>query len=328
LYDFRLEEVAAWIKQADARVAAIQLPEGLKVHAISIAEQLERTAGVKCLILGDPCYGACDYVARFDAYADVLVQFGHSDIPSMEHDPRVLFVEVYIDIDVSDLLESALPRLKGRIGLLTTAQHVRMLPSIRTWLEARGKVVLIGKGDARVKFEGQVLGCNVTAADPIDGDVDQYLYVGSGDFHPIAVAIDTDKPVLVLDPLMREVRELGELKERILRQRHGAIVRAENARRFLIIVSTKVGQMRLDLAYRLRALAEEHGKEAEIVLMEEVSPDLLRSYDVDAYVSTACPRIAVDDYLKYPQPILTPPELEIVLGVREWKDYRMDRILG
>jgi 2-(3-amino-3-carboxypropyl)histidine synthase len=256
------------------------------------------------------------------------VQFGHADIPSMPRDDRVLFVEVFIDIDITELLERALPMLKDRIGLLTTVQHVGMLPRIRDWLESRGKEVHIGRGDARIKFEGQVLGCNISSVSPIMDKVDQFLYIGSGDFHPLSVAIESDKPVLVIDPLMNEVRELGDLKERILRQRFAAITRASEAKRFLVLVSTKAGQMRMDLARELKRKVEAHGRSAEIVLLEEFHPDRLLSYDAEAYVSTACPRIAVDDYLRYRRPIITPVELEIVLGDREWSEYRMDMILG
>jgi 2-(3-amino-3-carboxypropyl)histidine synthase len=311
LYDFRLGEVAAWIKSFDAKIVAIQMPEGLKIHAQRIARQLEADTGVTILIVGDPCYGACDYTARYGSYADALVQFGHSEIPSIAHDPKVLFVEVFVNLDINELLQKALPRLMDRIGLITTVQHVHMLPQIRAWLESNCRQVFVGKGDNRVKFEGQVLGCNITSIDPIVPMVDQFLYIGSGDFHPLSAAIAGNRPVLIVDPLMGEVREIEELKDRILRQRHAAIERAVEARKILVLVSTKIGQKRMEEAVRLRRLAEANDRTADIVLMEEFSPDQLLSYDADAFVSTACPRIAIDDYLRYPKPILTPIEMEI-----------------
>ncbi len=326
MYDFRLSEVAEWITARDASTVALQFPEGLKVHAQAVAAELRERTGRSTLILGDPCYGACDYNAGFQRYADALVQFGHADIPSMAAPPNVLFVEVFMDLDLTALLERALPLLKGRVGLLTTVQHVHQLPRVREWLEAHGIEAHIGRGDARIRFEGQVLGCNISAVDPLKEMVDQFLYIGSGDFHPLMAAIESDRPVLVLDPLMNEVRDLGELRDRILRQRHAAITRAADAERFIIIVSTKVGQMRMDLALRLRALAEEHHRTADIVLLEEVHPDRLLPYRADAYVSTACPRLAIDDHLRYPKPMLTPVEMEIVLGLRDWSDYRLDCI--
>lgn len=328
MYDFRLEEIAAWIGKVGARTIALQMPEGLKVHAQAVARELEGRTGASFLIVGDPCYGACDYTVRFRDYADALVQFGHADIPSMPHDDHVLFVEIFVNLDITDLLQRALPKLGARIGLLTTVQHVGMLPRVREWLERQGREVLIGQGDSRVRFEGQVLGCNITSVEPIMGQVDQFLYIGSGNFHPLSVAIESDKPVLVLDPLMNEVREIGELKDRILRQRFAAITRASEARSFLVLVSTKVGQNRMDLARELKRKAEAHGRSAEIVLLEEFHPDRLLPYQADAYVSTACPRIAIDDYLRYSKPILTPLEMEIVLGEKQWSEYRMDMILG
>jgi 2-(3-amino-3-carboxypropyl)histidine synthase len=75
-------------------------------------------------------------------------------------------------------------------------------------------------------------------------------------------------------------------------------------------------------------MTEEGGKRAEIVLLEEFHPDRLLPYKADAFVSTACPRIAIDDYLRYDRPLLTPVEMEIVLGKRLWSDYRLDEIPG
>ena len=68
------------------------------------------------------------------------------------------------------------------------------------------------------------------------------------------------------------------------------------------------------------------GKEAVVIEMENVSPKKLDAFGLDAWVSTACPRIAIDDALLYEKPMLTFPELEVVLGLREWDDYEFDEI--
>jgi 2-(3-amino-3-carboxypropyl)histidine synthase len=182
--------------------------------------------------------------------------------------------------------------------------------------------------DARVKHPGQVLGCNVTSASSITKEVDQFLFIGSGDFHPLAVALETGKDVLVLDPLMREVRDIKELKDRVLRQRYAAIAIAQEVKGFGILISTKPGQRRRALAMRLRALIEEKGKRAWVIALDNITPDQLLAFQVDAFVSTACPRIAVDDALRYKKPILTPVELEVALGARSWEDYSFDSILA
>jgi 2-(3-amino-3-carboxypropyl)histidine synthase len=326
MMDFRLAEVSSFIQERHAHLVALQFPEGLKVHAMEVAEELERMTGSRCVVLGDPCYGACDLAYQYDQFADVLVHFGHSEMPSLESDPDVLFVEVYLDYEVIDLLPLVLPHLQGRIGLVTTVQHINQLEQVKGWLEENGKEVRIGTGDRRVKHPGQVLGCNVSAAKSVAAMVDQYLYLGSGDFHPLAVSLDTGKSVVVLDPAMREVREMDALKERILRQRHGAIARALDAQSFGIIVSSKIGQRRSELARRILGLLGERGKSGCIIVLDNVSPDQLLAFDVDAFVSTACPRLAIDDYLRYKKPMLTPVELEVVLGLRGWEEYTFDSI--
>jgi len=40
----------------------------------------------------------------------------------------------------------------------------------------------------------------------------------------------------------------------------------------------------------------------------------------------ACPRVPIDDVENWRKPVLTPRELEILLGLRE--DYEFDEILG
>ncbi|HTY46363.1 MAG TPA: diphthamide synthesis protein, partial [Methanomassiliicoccales archaeon] len=69
------------------------------------------------------------------------------------------------------------------------------------------------------------------------------------------------------------------------------------------------------------------GKKALVLIENSIDPETLMGYDVDAFVSTACPRLAIDDYLRFKKPIITPKELEIVLGERDWKDYEFDSIL-
>ncbi|MDD1773099.1 MAG: diphthamide biosynthesis enzyme Dph2 [Methanomassiliicoccales archaeon] len=326
MYDFKLDEVAAWITSKNARAVALQMPEGLKVYCQKIMAELEAKTQSTFVVMADPCYGACDVSTDFQKFADVLVHFGHSEIPSMHVKDNIMFIEAQIEADYAPLLPELLPRLKEHIGLVTTVQYLQYLPSLKSWLEENGRKVYIGRGGGRVKYDGQILGCDISAATSIEDKVDQFLYLGTGDFHPLALAIQTKKPVTVMDPIAQEVRDLQDLADRVLRQRHGAITRASGAKRYLILVSTKPGQNRTDLAFRLRQMALENGRKADVVLMNEFDPDSLLPFEADAFVSTACPRLAVDDFLRYPKPILTPVEMEISMGLRKWSDYELDRI--
>ncbi len=78
-YDFETSRIVFEIKKRDAKIVALQFPEGFKTRSIDIAKEIEEKSGAKCLIFADPCYGACD-TRETDAKklgADLLVHFGH-----------------------------------------------------------------------------------------------------------------------------------------------------------------------------------------------------------------------------------------------------------
>jgi 2-(3-amino-3-carboxypropyl)histidine synthase len=134
----------------------------------------------------------------------------------------------------------------------------------------------------------------------------------------------TGKRVVTADPITAEVSEIDP--DPMLRSRFGAITRASSAKKFAILVSKKPGQRRMQLARLLKALGEAKGREMVLVYLDNIEPDRLLNLGVEAAVSTACPRIALDDSAKYRIPILTPPEFEILLGERPWEEYGFDEI--
>lgn len=325
MFDFELETVSRWISDGGYASVALQMPEGLKIRAPEISEFIERETGAIPVIVGRPCYGACD-LFDYHGWADALVHFGHSPIPSQGDDPNVLYVESRSDADVDDSILGSLSTLPGSVGLLATVQYLGLIPKVRRILESSGRSVHVGVGDSRICHPGQVLGCNCSAAEAVNDDVEGFLFIGEGDFHPLAAAFGMEKQVLVLNPVTGEVRDMTEKRDRILRRRFAAIQGARDAQSFLVIVCSKVGQDRSELADGIVGLLRSHGRTAFKVVIEEVNPTALMSYQVDAFVNTACPRIAMDDAARYPKPMLTPPELEIALGEREWSDYVFDQI--
>lgn len=327
MFDLRLEEVKQWILQRGFHTVALQMPEGLKSNAPRTIAELADGTGAVFILMGDPCYGACDVSRNFRDYAQGLVHFGHSAMPSLRIPDDVLFVEVFFQSSIAEHLPKALPMLGNEIGLLATVQYIHALPEATELLKAEGKTVHIGDGDLRIYYPGQILGCNRSAAEEIESIVDSYLFIGEGDFHPLAVSLGTDKPVVVLNPVDGSVRTLEQQKDRILRRRFAAIESAREAQDFLILVSSKPGQDRYPVAQWAQKAIEGRGGTATIVVMEEISAERLMPYSVDAYVNTACPRIALDDQAVYRRPMLTVPELEIVLGLRGWEEYRFDGIL-
>jgi 2-(3-amino-3-carboxypropyl)histidine synthase len=326
MYDFEIPRILEVIKKEGYRSVALQFPEGLADYAASIAGEIKEKAGVGIIIAADPCYGACDLADEsMEALgAQCLFHFGHSPILQNTAIP-VEYIEVRIDADPIPLLEKHLDRLCKRVGLFTTVQHVQLLDKVKTFLEGKGYEVAIGAPAGRAHHPGQVLGCSFRTATSISGMVDCYVYLGSGDFHPLGVALSARKPVLAFDILTGEVRDMTPLVERTLKQRYARMARAMEAETFGIIVGQKMGQKRLKLALRLERMIGEKGKRAYLISANSITPETLVSFrKLDCLVNTACPRITIDDASRYKQPVLSPQELEIVLGEREWEDYRMD----
>ena len=325
MFDFQLDNIVAWIRDGGYTSVALQLPEGLKIRATEISDYLTEKTGVETLIVGLPCYGACD-LYDYRGKTDALVHFGHSPIPSQGDDPNVLYIESRSDADVDDSILGLLSGLPERIGLLVTIQYLDLIPKVKSILEKSGRKVFVGTGDRRIAYPGQVLGCNCSSAEAVLDDVDAFLFIGEGDFHPLAAAFGIKKDVIVLNPVTSEVRSMAEVRDRILRKRFAAIQTAKNAQSFLVIVCSKVGQNRSEEADRAIEKIRSHGLKAYKAILEEITPLSLLSYRVDAYVNTACPRVAMDDSAKYDHPMITLTELDIVLGDREWADYEFDQI--
>lgn len=313
-----IEQIIRTIKNKNCKRVGIQLPEGLKRQAIFIAKQIQKN-NVEVIISGNPCFGACDVDTILAEKVDVLFHIGHAEMGKYEN---VVFIEARSEIDVIPAVEKALPLLKTKnIGIVTNVQHIHKLKQICAFLKEKGKQCIIGKSDRRVRYPGQVLGCNFGSARL---NCEEILYIGNGVFHPLGVAIATRKPTIAVDPYLNKVIEVSP--EKLLRRRWGHIAKSMDAKVFGIIVSTKTGQCRMKLAIRLKEIAERHEKTAFIILMDVVTPEQLLAFKADAYVNTACPRIALDEIERFHAPLLTPQEFEIVLRERAWENMEMDEI--
>ncbi len=321
-----LDRVIRKINSKDAKNVGLQFPEGLKMQAIKIARKIESETDATVIISGDPCFGACDVSDyKMKGSVDLIVHYGHTPLP-LKYEVPTIFVEAYAKIDLKKDLEKCLDALKdySKVALVTTTQHLHLLNEIRDYLEDNGKEVVLGSSKSTRK--GQVLGCNFSSIKDLDAEI--FLFIGSGNFHPLGINLFSNTPVLALDPYNNELRRMDEYADRILRIRFARITKARSAEKWGIIVSSKEGQYRMKLAKETKKLLEENGMEAYIILVDNVNPDVLLPYlELDAFVVSACPRIAIDDSQMYKKPLLTPQELEIVLNKREWENYQLDEIL-
>jgi 2-(3-amino-3-carboxypropyl)histidine synthase len=207
-----------------------------------------------------------------------------------------------------------------KIALVASVQHVHQLPHVKELLEQEGMQVTIPKAMGRVHHAGQILGCEYSGPKMVEEDIDAYLAL-TNQFHALGLKLSTVKPLWMFDPVLERVENLQETREKMLRKRIMMVEKAKDARSFGILISTKSGQINKDLAENLKKKIESHQKEAMVITMKEIQPDeLLNFATVDVFVSTACPRVAVEDQPRFGKPIITTVELLVALGEISWDE--------
>jgi 2-(3-amino-3-carboxypropyl)histidine synthase len=323
-WDYELDRIVDAVEERDAGTVGLQFPEGLKRRAPRVADDLRELLpeDVNVLISGQPCYGACDLDTEVMRRTDVFVHFGHS--PMKESD-KIIYVPLFSNVEVTPIMEESLEELSDpeddpAVGLVTTAQHMNKFDEMRSWLEERDYEVEVRRGDDRLTHEGQVLGCNYASADV---DADQILYVGGGKFHPLGLAMEhPDKTVVIADPVNNVVKIADT--EKFMKQRYASVHKAMDAEEWGVIYCTKIGQGRWEKAQEI----VENNENAYLLTMDEVTPDRLTNFGLDAYVNTGCPRITTDDGPQFKQPMLTPGEYEIAVGNKDLEELEFDTFHG
>jgi 2-(3-amino-3-carboxypropyl)histidine synthase len=326
MYDLEESRLIDEIKRRSAHRVLLQPPEGLKPFAARLAERLQDATGVEVFISGDPCYGACDLALqqKLQLRADLLIHFGHAEIPGGSPGDDVIYVEARSDEKIERPLAEALKLLEDEksIGLAASVQHLHLLKPAKEILERAGKIVWIGKASGKLTHEGQVLGCDYSSLLSVASKVDAFLVVAGGDFHALGVSVSTGRRAIIVDPYQQTARDATRLADRIMRQRYATILKFKETKRVGIIVGLKSGQMNVHLARKLKSLLEESGKTCTLVASTELVPESIESFtDLEAFVEVACPRISIDDRRRYHKPLVNPEEALIAIGKKSWEDY-------
>ncbi len=296
----------------------LQFPEGLKQEALRHAKKLGKE-GHEVVISASPTFGACDLAldeAR-NIKADKLVHFGHAEFHHVDF--NVEYISYEIDADLS-ILPKSLPALEKfkTIGLMTTIQHIHQLDKVKRFYEENGKKVVIGRPYGFAKKPGQILGCDIGSAASIDRDVDALVYFGGGMFHPLGALLMTTKPFLVVEPFQGSVEFIDKYREVYRKRSRGKILASVGAKSFGILVTTKNGQHNMAMAKLLKQKIEKQGMNAGILVANTFDFESVSNMrEFDAFVNTACPRIAIDDTDRLPKPLLSANELNEVLTIKK-----------
>jgi 2-(3-amino-3-carboxypropyl)histidine synthase len=325
-FDFEEIRLKEEITKRAPKIVLLQLPEGLKPQAPFLAKVIEES-GALPVVSSDPCYGACDLAVSEAKLlgADLIIHYGHTSMVQNSDVPTV-YLEAPIKIEIKDLIPKALTFLEewNKIGLITTVQHIQQLDETKKMFENAGKTVFVGNA-GHLKYAGQVLGCNFSNALAVLENVEAYVFVGGGRFHALGIALATGKPTIVVDPYEQLAFPIHDQIRRIQMQRWANISEAKNAKHFGILVSLKPGQMKFQEAQKIKEKLEKKGFFTTLFALKEISPRALMQFPtIDAFVNTACPRLALDDAPNFDKPILSINETLVMLGDLKWEDFLKD----
>lgn len=321
-FDLEEKRLRAEIGRRGAKRVLLQLPEGLKPEGPRLAAVVEE-AGALAFVSADPCYGACD-LALPDAETlgiDLIVHYGHSPMIRQEKVPTI-YIEAKAKVNANTAIRKALPLLKGwkTIGLATTTQHVHTLERAKSLLREAGKKVVVGEAGGLVKHAGQVIGCDYTAVKSIADEVEAFLFIGGGRFHATGVSLATGKPTVVADPYEKRAYSIENEVQRIIKQRWASICEAKQAETFGVLIGLKTGQKRVEEALQVKEKLEKSGKTVTLLALRQITPETLMQFPrINAFVNTACPRIALDAAEKFLKPVLTVNETLVMLGEKSWE---------
>lgn len=320
---YELERVTAELERVGARRVLVQAPQGLKTVALQLADGLQRL-GFEVMLSGSPCWGGCDLALNeaVEVSADAIVHLGHKGFVKQDVLP-VIYVECRYDygLNVEQLIGRAAPILKParKVGLGITLQWLNYLERIKLALESCGFSAFYGQSEDGRLYPSQVLGCDYATAKSVEKEVEKFLVVGSF-FHGLGLSMITDRPVVVIDPETMRVEDITQNAKRVLMQRYAQICAFKGSRRVGVILCTKPGQKREGLASSIVSMLRNAGKDAYLLVLNEVDERLLPDDVFDAYVNTACPRISIDDQAKFRRPVLLPGELMVALGLCSWEE--------
>jgi len=190
---------------------------------------------------------------------------------------KTLFIDAKSDADIS-IPKDQIKKLPKKVGIATTIQHLHKIKDIQKQIP--GSIIA-----------GQILGCSAEAAKNIENKVDAFLYIGSGEFHPLEIAYETKKEVFCFNPSSKKLSKITQADvQRHEARKRTSLIKFLSADKVGIMVSTKPGQNRMEDAEKL---SKRKDKEYFLFAFDTLSElDMDNFPFIQCWVNTACPRIA------------------------------------
>ncbi|MEA3515146.1 MAG: diphthamide synthesis protein [Nanoarchaeota archaeon] len=182
-------------------------------------------------------------------------------------------------------------KLPDRIALAATVQFAGDIEDIKEMIEKTGRQVILYQG-ARSRYPGQILGCDV---EKIEEDIDAFLYIGDGIFHPKMLVIKNNKPVFAYDPFSEKFDRLDTSDiNQMMKRKKGAYLKFMSFDHIGILISVKTGQYTPDARAKLEEKYPD--KKFYSFVADTIDFSQLENFPfIECWVNTACLRIGYDD---------------------------------
>ena len=192
--------------------------------------------------------------------------------------------------------------LPERIALAATVQFTGNIEKIKEDIEKSGRQVILYLG-LKSAYPGQILGCDVETLDDAE-NIDAFLFIGDGLFHPKMLVIKNNITVFAYDPFSEKFDRIEKTDvDRMLKRGKGSMIRFLSSDEIGIIVSTKTGQYYNDARKRLEDKYPD--KNFYTFLSDTIDFSQMENFPfIQAWVNTACPRIGYDDASKFKKSIV------------------------
>jgi len=191
---------------------------------------------------------------------------------------KTLFIPAKINAELNEKKIESL-KLPNNIAIAYSIQYKELAVKIQKILSKTYQITKII----------QVLGCSKP---DFPKDTQAILLIGSGRFHAVSLAMETNLPVYGLyNNSMTEISK--EEIESLKTKKKASYLKFLNSDKIGILVSTKPGQENLKRALELKNSLK--NKKAYILIGNNLSPSEFENFKtIDSWVNTACPRLDFD----------------------------------
>jgi len=167
-----------------------------------------------------------------------------------------------------------------------------------------------------------ITGCATQAPAPVDERIadEQVRAPAAAQTRGLQVFALRNPAVTDLSEAARQAESSGDLNRAAMLLERALRIEARDPELLQQMAELRLDQGRWEQAREI----VDANDDAYLITMDEVTPDRLRNFNMDAFVNTGCPRITTDDGPRFHKPMLTPGEYKAAIGEKPLDSIEFD----